>query len=134
MLNTIAIMGRFCSPAIPRGTAENLGASFTLAVPRNYKNSAGERETDFIDCIAFGKLGEFILGNFQKGSRAVVQGSLRIGTYVNQDGKNCRSCSVVVNDIYFADAPPCAAAAAPQAAAAATQAAAAADPWEYPFT
>lgn len=116
MLNTIAIMGRFCAPAIPRGEGDNLGASFTLAVPRNFKNSAGERETDFIDCVAFGKVGEFILGNFEKGSRAVVKGSLRIGTYVNQDGRNCRSCSVVVEDIYFADAPPCAEPAAAQAA------------------
>ena len=131
-MNVITLLGRFTSAAIPRGTNDQLGAAFTLAVPRSYKNAYGEYDADFIDCIAFGKRAEFILGHFQKGSRAAVTGTLKVSTYTTDSGEKRRSWSVVVENIDFADAPAAAAPVAAAPVAAAPAAAAPPSPWDYP--
>ena len=102
-MNTVNLLGRFVAPAVPRGTGEHLAAAFTLAVDRDYKTPDGVRPVDFIDCVAFGSCGSFVLSNFHKGQRAAVVGSLRIDTYTAADGSSRRAAAVRVDNIYFAD-------------------------------
>lgn len=102
-MNNVAILGRLVAAAIPYGSGENLAARFTLAVPRSRKNDKGEREADFIDCVAFGKLGETVLGYLDKGCRCGVSGRLSVSSYTDKDGVKRRSWSVVCTDVSFCD-------------------------------
>ena len=135
-MNTISMLGRLTSAAIPKGTAENLGAQFTLAVQRNFRNQAGEYDADFIPCITFGKRAEFALAHLHKGERVAVTGSLRVTPYTDNSGVKRTWYEVVVDSIDFADVPhkqePPSPAPAPS-----PQAAPPSDtpsPWVYPFS
>ena len=102
-MNNINILGRLTAAAIPYGTGDKLAARFTVAVPRDRKNSDGVREADFIDCVAFGKLGETVLGYLDKGCRVGVSGRLSVSSYTDKDGVKRRSWSVVCSDVSFCD-------------------------------
>lgn len=102
-MNNINILGRLTSAAIPYGSGDKLAARFTVAVPRDRKNADGVREADFIDCVAFGKLGENVLGYLDKGCRVVVSGRLSVSSYTDKDGVKRRSWSVVCSDVSFCD-------------------------------
>lgn len=101
MLNSVNLMGRLVAAPVPRGKGDRLAAAFSLAVQRDYKDKDGERGVDFVDCVAFGKLGEFVLGHFEKGQLMCACGRLFVGSYVGEDGKQRKSCQVVLNDCYF---------------------------------
>lgn len=102
-MNNINILGRLTSAAIPYGSGDKLAARFTVAVPRDRKNADGVREADFIDCVAFGKLGETVLGYLDKGCRVGVSGRLSVSSYTDKDGVKRRSWSVVCSDVSFCD-------------------------------
>ena len=102
-MNSINILGRLAAAAIPYGSGDKLAARFTVAVPRDRKNSDGVREADFIDCVAFGKLGETVLGYLDKGCRVGVSGRLSVSSYTDKDGVKRRSWSVVCSDVSFCD-------------------------------
>lgn len=102
-MNSINILGRLTAAAIPYGSGDMLAARFTVAVPRVRKNSDGVREADFIDCVAFGKLGETVLGYLDKGCRVGVSGRLSVSSYTDKDGVKRRSWSVVCSDVSFCD-------------------------------
>lgn len=102
-MNTINIIGRLTSAAIPRGQGDNIAAAFRVAVPRPYKDANGNQAADFIDCVAFGKRAEFVLHHFAKGDRLGVSGSLRVEDYVAADGSKRRSYEIVAENIDFAD-------------------------------
>lgn len=102
-MNSINILGRLTAAAIPYGSGDKLAARFTVAVPRDRKNSDGVREADFIDCVAFGKLGETVLGYLDKGCRVGVSGRLSVSSYTDKDGVKRRSWSVVCSDVSFCD-------------------------------
>lgn len=102
-MNNIDILGRLTSAAIPYGSGDKLAARFTVAVPRDRKNADGVREADFIDCVAFGKLGETVLGYLDKGCRVGVSGRLSVSSYTDKDGVKRRSWSVVCSDVSFCD-------------------------------
>ena len=70
-------------------------ASFSLAVDRNYKGADGEKETDFIDCVAWRQTGEFAAKYFAKGRMAVVEGRLQIRPWTDKEGNNRRSAEVM---------------------------------------
>lgn len=104
MLNKIFIMGRLTrDPELRRTNNGTAVASFALAVDRDYKNSDGTKETDFIDCVAWRNSAEFVSKYFAKGRMAVVEGRLQIRDWTDKDGNKRRSAEVVADSIYFGD-------------------------------
>ena len=105
MLNHIVIMGRLTRDPELRRTGSGVAvASFSLAVDRDFGNrESGERETDFIDCVAWRQTGEFVSKYFAKGRMAVVSGRLQIRTWTDKDGNKRRSAEVVADNVYFGD-------------------------------
>ena len=104
MLNHITIMGRFTRDPELRRTASGVAvASFTLAVDRDFGGKEGEKETDFIDCVAWRQTGEFVSKYFSKGRMAVVSGRLQIRGWTDKDGNKRRTAEVVADNVYFAD-------------------------------
>lgn len=103
-MNKITLFGRLVKdPELRKSAKSNLSvASFTLAVRRKTKNSAGEYESDFVRCVAWRNLAELIMQYFFKGSRILICGSLRTENY-EKDGKRQYSTYVVVDDINFID-------------------------------
>ena len=105
MLNHIVIMGRLTRDPELRRTGSGIAVtSFTVAVDRDFgKNENGERETDFIDCVAWRQTGEFVSKYFTKGSMAVVSGRLQIRSWTDKDGNKRRTAEVVADNVYFGD-------------------------------
>ena len=103
-LNHVTIMGRMTRD--PEGSYSQSGTEivrFTLAVDRDRKSSDGSRETDFIDCVCFGKTAEFVSKYFGKGRMAVVDGRLQINDWTDDKGNKRKSASVVAQSVYFGD-------------------------------
>ena len=105
MLNHITIMGRLTRDPELRRTGSGIAvASFTLAVDRDFSpRDGGERETDFIDCVAWRQTGEFVSKYFTKGRMAVVSGRLQIRSWNDKDGNKRRTAEVVADNVYFGD-------------------------------
>lgn len=104
MLNHIIIMGRMTRDPELRRTGSGVAvASFTLAVDRDFSPKEGEKETDFIDCVAWRNTGEFVSKYFGKGRMAVVSGRLQIRGWTDKDGNKRRTAEVVADGVYFAD-------------------------------
>ena len=105
MLNHIVLMGRLTrDPELRRTAAGTAVASFTLAVDRDFTSKdSGERQTDFIDCVAWRSTGEFVSKYFTKGQQAAVTGRLQIRDWQDKEGNKRRSAEVVVDNVYFAD-------------------------------
>ena len=104
MLNKIFIMGRLTrDPELRRTPSGTAVTSFTLAVDRDFKSQSGEKETDFIDVVAWRSTAEFAAKYFTKGRMAIVEGRLQIRPWTDKDGNNRRSAEVVADNIYFGD-------------------------------
>ena len=104
MLNKVFVMGRLArDPELRRTQNGTAVASFTLAVDRDYKGASGERETDWIDCVAWRQSGEFVSRYFTKGRMAVVEGRLQIRDWTDKDGNKRTTAEVVADNIYFGD-------------------------------
>ena len=105
MLNHIVIMGRLPRDPELRRTGSGIAvASFSLAVDRDFApKDGGERETDFIDCVAWRQTGEFVSKYFTKGRMAVVSGRLQIRSWTDKDGNKRRTAEVVADNVYFGD-------------------------------
>ena len=104
MLNRIILMGRLVrDPELRRTGNGTAVAALTLAVDRDYKSQSGEKETDFIDVVAWRSTAEFVRKYFTKGRMAVVEGRLQIQDWTDKDGGKRRSAQVVADNIYFGD-------------------------------
>ena len=105
MLNHIVIMGRLTRDPELRYTQSQIPvASFTLAVDRDYSGrDGGDRQTDFIDCVAWRSTAEFISKYFQKGSMAVASGRLQLRDWTDKEGNKRRNAEIVVDNIYFGE-------------------------------
>ena len=105
MLNHIVIMGRLTRDPELRRTGTGVAvASFSLAVDRDFSPKDGtERETDFIDCVAWRQTGEFVSKYFTKGRMAVVSGRLQIRNWTDKDGNKRRTAEVIADNVYFGD-------------------------------
>ena len=105
MLNHITIMGRLTRDPELRRTGSGIAvASFTVAVDRDFGGrDGGERETDFIDCVAWRQTGEFVSKYFTKGSMIVVSGRLQIRNWNDKDGNKRRTAEVVADNVYFGE-------------------------------
>ena len=105
MLNHIVIMGRLTRDPELRRTGSGIAvASFSLAVDRDFApKDGGDRECDFIDCVAWRQTGEFVSKYFTKGRMAVVSGRLQIRSWTDKDGNKRRTAEVVADNVYFGD-------------------------------
>ena len=105
MLNHITIMGRLTRDPELRRTGSGIAvASFTVAVDRDFGGrDGGEKETDFIDCVAWRQTGEFVSKYFTKGRMIVVSGRLQIRNWTDKDGNKRRTAEVVADNCYFGD-------------------------------
>ena len=105
MLNHITIMGRLTRDPELRRTGTGIAvASFTVAVDRDFSGrDGGEKETDFIDCVAWRQTGEFVSKYFTKGSMIVVSGRLQIRSWNDKDGNKRRTAEIVADNVYFGD-------------------------------
>ena len=105
MLNHITIMGRLTRDPELRRTGSGVAvANFTVAVDRDFSSKdGGEKETDFIDCVAWRQTGEFVSKYFTKGRMAIVSGRLQIRNYTDKDNNKRRNAEVVADSVYFGD-------------------------------
>ena len=104
MLNKIIIMGRLTrDPELRRTGSGTAVTSFSLAVDRDFKSQSGEKETDFIDIVAWRGTAEFVSKYFTKGRMAVVEGRLQIRDWTDRDGGKRRSAEVIADNVYFGD-------------------------------
>ena len=103
MLNHITIMGRLTRDPELRRTGSGIAVTnFTVAVDRDYSGSE-EKETDFIECVAWRQTGEFVSKYFAKGRMIVVSGRLQVRKWKNKDGENRHTTEVVADNCYFGD-------------------------------
>ena len=104
MLNKIFIMGRLTrDPELRRTQSGTAVTSFSLAVDRDFKTQGGEKETDFIDVVAWRSTAEFVSKYFTKGRMAIVEGRLQIRDWTDKDGNKRKSAEVVADNVYFGD-------------------------------
>ena len=105
-MNKVILMGRLTRDAEIRyaqGDNSLAIARFSLAVDRRYSKNAEEQSTDFINCVAFGKIAEFFERFGRKGTKFVVEGRIQTGSYTNRDGQKVYTTEVVVEDQEFAE-------------------------------
>lgn len=103
MLNTIALMGRLTADPELRYTTSNIPVtSFSIAVDRAYKTGE-ERQTDFINIVAWRQRAEFAAKWFKKGQLIAVDGSLQSRRYTDKDGNSRTAYEVVANNLHFAE-------------------------------
>ena len=104
MLNHIVLMGRLTRDPELRRTGSGVAvASFTLAVDRDYAAQGAEKETDFVDIVAWRSTAEFVSKYFTKGRMAVETGQLQIRNWQDKEGNKRRSAEVVADNVYFGD-------------------------------
>lgn len=104
MLNEVVLMGRLTrDPELRRTGNGTAVTSFSLAVDRDFKGQDGERETDFIDIVAWRSTAEFVSKYFTKGRMAVVKGRLQVRDWTDRDGAKRRSTEVLAETVYFGD-------------------------------
>ena len=104
MLNKIIIMGRLTrDPELRRTGSGTAVTSFSLACDRDFKSQSGEKETDFIEVVAWKNTAEFVSKYFTKGRMAVVEGRLQIRDWTDKAGNKRTTAEVVADNVYFAD-------------------------------
>lgn len=104
-MNKVVLMGRLTKdPDVRYSQGENSTAvaRYTLAVDRRYKK-AGEAETDFINCVAFGKNGEFAEKYLHKGNKIAIVGRIQTGSYTNKEGQKVYTTDIVVEEHDFCE-------------------------------
>ena len=104
MLNHITLMGRLTrDPELHRTRNDVPVCSFSLACDRDYKSQDGEKETDFIDIVAWRHTAEFVSEYFAKGRMAVVEGRLQLRDWTDKEGNKRRSAEILADSVYFGD-------------------------------
>lgn len=104
-MNKVILMGRLTKDAEVRysqGENSIAIASFSLAVDRKFKRD-GEPTADFFNCIAFGKLGEFVEKYLRQGSKILLSGHIQNNNYTNKEGQKVYSVQVIAGEIEFAE-------------------------------
>ena len=105
MLNKVIVQGRCCRDVELRRTESGTAvASVSVACERDIPNKkTGERETDFLDIVAWGKVGEHLEKYFSKGSMVIISGRLQIRSYTDKDGNKRRAAEVHADNVYFGE-------------------------------
>jgi single-strand DNA-binding protein len=105
-MNKVILMGRLTRDAEVRysqGDASTAVARFSLAVDRRFKRDGDDQSADFINCVAFGRTGEFMERFGRKGTKFLVEGRIQTGSYTNKDGQRVFTTDVVVEQVEFAE-------------------------------
>ena len=101
-MNKVELIGRLTHDVEMRQTPNGVSlARFSIAVTRRFKNSNGEYDADFINCVAWRQTGEFIAKHFQKGGMIAVVGSIQTRSWDGNDGKKQYATEVIVDEVYF---------------------------------
>ena len=104
MLNHIIAIGRLVRDPELRRTGSNIAvASFTIACDRDRAPEGQEKETDFIDCVAWGTTAEIVSKYFTKGRMAVASGRLQIRDWTDKEGNKRKAAELVADSVYFGD-------------------------------
>lgn len=106
MLNVAVIMGRICNDLELRHTPNDIAVTtFTVAVDRydRYTKAGADKQTDFIDVVAWGNTAEFVCKYFQKGRMIAIHGSIQTRTYTDKEGNKRKAFEIVASDVNFAD-------------------------------
>lgn len=105
MLNLAALMGRLTAdPELRYTQGSNIPVTtFTLAVERSYVKQGTERQTDFIDIVAWRSTAEFVSRYFRKGQLVAVQGSIQTRTYEDKQGNKRKAVEIVADNVHFAE-------------------------------
>ena len=104
MLNKIIIMGRLTrDPELRRTGSGTAVTSFSLACDRDFKSRSGDKETDFIEVVAWKNTAEFVSKYFSKGRMAVVEGRLQTRDWTDREGGKRVATEIVAGNVYFAD-------------------------------
>lgn len=102
MVNKFIGVGRLTKDIDLRSTASGTSVSnFTIAIQRKFKDANGERQSDFINCVAFGKTADFLKSWFSKGAMLSVEGRIQVRNYEDKDGKKVYVTEVVAEDVGF---------------------------------
>ena len=105
-MNKVILMGRLTrDPEVrySQGEQATAVARYTLAVDRRFKRDGDQQTADFINCVAFGRSGEFAEKYFRKGIKIAVTGRIQTGSYTNQEGQKVYTTDVVVEEQEFAE-------------------------------
>ncbi len=106
-MNHIITMGRLTRDPELRHTQSGLPVcAFTIACDRDYKNANGEKDTDFIDIVAWRNTAEFVSKYFTKGRMAVVDGRLQLRDWTDRDGNKRRNAEILASSVNFGDSKP----------------------------
>ena len=100
-MNKVNLIGRLTKDTELLAAGENNYTRFTLAVNRKFTNADGEREADFISCVAWNKTAELINKHFQKGSEIGLSGRIQTGSYEKDDGSKVYTTDIIVEEITF---------------------------------
>ena len=104
MLNRAILMGRLTRDPELKQTPNNVSvATFSLAVDRNYQSDKDNKQTDFINIVAWRHTAEFVNKYFKKGQLVAVEGSIQSRSYQGKDGNNRTAFEVVSDQVYFAE-------------------------------
>lgn len=104
MLNKITVMGRMTrDPELRRTNSGTAVTGFTIACERDFKADNGEREADFIECVAWRNTAEFVSKYFAKGRMAVVSGRLQTRNWTDKDGNKRKATEIIAESVYFGD-------------------------------
>ena len=102
MMNKTQLIGNLVSDVEFKQSASGTGvARLRLAVRRNFKNQQNEYDSDFINCVAFGKTAEMLSQYFSKGSKIAVDGRIQTGSYDNKQGQRIYTTDIVIENFYF---------------------------------
>ena len=104
-MNKVVLLGRLTrDPEVRYSQGDNTSAiaRFSVAVNRKFKNTDGNYDADFINCVSFGKVSEFIEKYFHKGDMIALTGRIQTGSYTNKDGVKVYTTDVVVEEVEFA--------------------------------
>lgn len=101
-MNKVILIGNVCKDIVYRKTTNDKDmARFTLAVTRKRKNQNGEYESDFINCLSYGATAKLLNDYVKKGDKISVEGEIRTGSYVNNEGQKIYTTDVMVLNIGF---------------------------------
>ena len=103
-MNNVNLIGRFVhTPELKTTSGGQNVVTFTLAVPRHYVRKGEQRQTDFLDCVAWRNTAEFICKYFRKGQMAAVTGEIQTRSYEDKEGKKRKAVEIQVQEIYFCE-------------------------------
>lgn len=104
MLNVVVLTGRLTVDPELRHTPNNIAVtSFNVAVNRSYARQGEERQTDFIDIVAWRSTAEFVCRYFKKGQLIAIEGSIQTRSYQDKDGNKRKAFEVVASNVHFVE-------------------------------